>query len=181
MLLDYALTIASVRLRERDYAEHFQIAHFELNPVWQRAVIKKRWFNPVHLVIVAATTVGIIWLDYAAPPYWPGFDVFVGALFVVLGTVVGRHLSNLAIFAWVRRDAGAIEGTVTLSHVFVLWLSAVQLAMVLIPLVLLAWVRPQPLLIGAIAGAFVLFCVHGLWLLLHLRRQRRAARLSADP
>lgn len=172
MLTDYGLTIVSARLREQRYAEHFRIAHFELNPIWQRAVAKKRRFNSVHLLIVAVITAGIVWLDHVVPPYWTGFDVLVGVLFVVLGTVVGRHVSNLAIFAWVRRDAGAIDGTVTLSHAFVLWLSASQLAMVLLPLGLLAAFKPLPLILGAALGALLLFCLHGLWLLVHRYRRR---------
>src|SRR3954471_18182323 len=57
MISDYLLTIAGARLRADVYGRHFRTQHYELNPAWQSAVAKLRWFNPRHLLITFAFTV----------------------------------------------------------------------------------------------------------------------------
>ena len=56
MLADYFLTIYSAVLLDRRYRDFFKINQYELNPLWQKAVASKTWFNPKHLGITALAT-----------------------------------------------------------------------------------------------------------------------------
>src|ERR1700752_3744988 len=60
MLSDYLLTIAGARLRLETYERHFRTEHYELNPIWQQAVAKLRWFNPRHLLLTIVLTAIIL-------------------------------------------------------------------------------------------------------------------------
>jgi hypothetical protein len=99
----------------------------------------------------------------------------------VLGTfglVIGRHLSNLALFAYVRRHPGQITGVVTMSHELILWLSIFQLAPIALTLLLISIVAPTPQTNGAITGICILSAIHLLWLRRH-RRINKSQPLNA--
>src|SRR5262245_6019846 len=49
MVLDYYLTLYGAHLAEQSYRRHFKTEHYELNPIWQRAVARRRWINLWHL------------------------------------------------------------------------------------------------------------------------------------
>jgi hypothetical protein len=106
--------------------------------------------------------------------------VFFGFALAVLGLVNGRHLSNLALLAYVRRRPHTLSGTVTMSHELVLWLSLFQLALVMLTLMLLWIIVPTPQVMGAVAGVAALSLVHLMWM---RRYRRRGLPLTApdDP
>src|SRR4051794_17180818 len=132
MIADYLLTIACARLREGGYAEHFKTAHYELNPIWQKTVAKKRWFNARHLVLTFVLSSLLIVCVEELPPDMPLVRFLMGAMIGAQGTVIGRHLSNLATFLYVRRNPESLAGSVTLRHELALWLSVFQLASLLL-------------------------------------------------
>lgn len=177
MIADYLLTIAGARLREGGYAEHFRTEHFELNPVWQATVAKKRWFNARHLVLTFAISTLLIACIEGLPADMALVKFLGGALIGIYGSVIGRHLSNLATFLYVRRHSDAIAGTVTLRHELVLWLSIFQHGPLLLVFAIVAIASPQPIVLGAFAGVVLIALVHLIW----IARFRRALQRRAAP
>ncbi|HEY0231034.1 MAG TPA: hypothetical protein VGC55_07270 [Dokdonella sp.] len=180
MLSDYLLTVAGARAREGVYADHFQTQHYELNPVWQAAIARKRWFNPRHLVltfIIAAVFYGVG--EYLMPDDDPAFAAIMGALLVLFGVVNGRHLANLATFAWIRRHPDQLSGRIAMAHELVLWLSTFQLLGLLLPLALLALFAPTPAILGGLGGIAILLSTHIGWLRRWRQRQRREAAAAS--
>ena len=180
MLSDYLLTVAGARAREHGYADHFKTQHYELNPLWQAAIARKRWFNPRHLLITfafAAVFYGVG--EYLLPGDDPVFAFVIGALLVVFGAVNGRHLANLATFAWIRRHPDALSGSIAMSHGLTLWLSTFQLFGLLLPLTLLAICAPTPQVLGGLGGVAILFAVHLGWIRRWQQRLEREATAAA--
>jgi hypothetical protein len=178
MIADYLLTIASARLRERGHAEHFRTEHFELNPLWQKTVAKKRWFNPRHLALTLGLSTVLIACIEGMTSFPQLVRFFAGVLIGVQGAVIGRHLGNLATFLHVRRHPDSIAGTVMLRHEFVLWLSIFQHGALLLVAALLAIYAPSPAVLGVLAGLAMLVLIHLIWI---ARLRRAAVRHAAPP
>ena len=49
MVADYYLTLLGAHLAEHSYRRHFKTAHYELNPFWQSAMVRRQWINLRHL------------------------------------------------------------------------------------------------------------------------------------
>lgn len=175
MIADYLLTIAGARLRDGGYAEHFKTAHYELNPVWQTTVAKKRWFNPRHLVLTLALSTILIACVESLPADMALVKFLGGAMIGIQGSVIGRHLCNLATFLYVRRHPDAIAGTVTLEHTLILWLSIFQHGPLLLVAAVVAIYVPQPGALGAFAGVAMIALVHMIWIVRFQRVMRRRA------
>jgi hypothetical protein len=175
MLTDYWFTVAGARMRDSGYATHFKTPTYELNPVWQKTIAAKRWFNARHLALTVI--VGIACVLLSVIPNQRISDVFFGFALAVFGLLNGRHLSNLALFTYVRRRPRTLSGTVTMSHELVLWLSLFQLAPVMMMLILIWIIAPIPQVAGAFAGVAALSLVHLMW----IRRYRRGGLPLSAP
>ena len=143
MLSDYLLTIAGARLRTSAYASHFRTRHYELNPLWQNAVARMRWLNGRHLFATAVLSGVLIGMAETLRDVDEFVALVEGGMIGALGSVNGRHLSNLAIFRYAKRHPDSIEGTVTMSHEFVLWISTFQMLGLLVPALLVACFLPR--------------------------------------
>lgn len=177
MIADYLLTIACARLREGGHAEHFKTAHFELNPIWQNVVAKKRWFNARHLVLTLVLSSILIACVEGLPRDMQLVQFLAGAMIGVQGAVIGRHFSNLATFLYVRRHPDSLAGTVTLQHELVLWISLFQLGSLLVVSAVIAIYVPHPAVLGVFAGIAALVLIHLIWIV----RFRRVAKRRAAP
>jgi hypothetical protein len=177
MFADYFLTLAGAVLKDRKYGDHFKTEHYELNPIWQKDVARKKWLNPrqIALVVVGSCLV-ILPMEFVELPE-PFVQGVLGCLLAVLGMVIGRHLSNLMIFRYVIRKPDEISGQVTLTHSLLLSWSLYQNLAVLVPLALIAVFSPSPLVIGACVGAVLVLAVHWRW----IRKHRKRARASTQP
>jgi len=163
MLTDYWLTVAGARMHESSgYATHFKTPTYELNPVWQKTIAAKAWFNARHFTLTVI--VGAACLLLSVIPNQHISDVFFGFALAVFGLLNGRHLSNLVLFTYVRRHPETLSGSVTMSHELVLWLSLFQLAPVMMMLILIWITAPIPQVTGAFAGIAALFLVHLVWI-----------------
>jgi hypothetical protein len=175
MILDYTLTVLSQVTKERRYEKHFALEHQELNPIWQKDIQEKRWFNPRHLLAMMLTTAGLIYLsDYSGMPHF-AIDFALGAILVTFGMIIGRHVSNLLIFRYVEKLPQEISGTVTLGHRAVLSLSLYQFLATLFPCVLIALFAPTPFAVGGVCGVALTIIVHLIWRWQYARRMRKAA------
>jgi hypothetical protein len=170
MVSDYLLTIAGARTRRDTYARHFATRHYELNPIWQKEVAKLRWFNPRHLLLTLGFTVFFVALFELGDSDAGFVEGVEGVLIGVFAAVNGRHLGNLATFAYLKRHPDAISGTVTMTHAFVLWLSTFQLLGLVVPTLVLALLSRAPMMIGFAIGAALLFGVHLVWIARYRRR-----------
>ena len=179
MLVDYWLTVAGARLADGGYSAHFKKQHYELNPLWQKAIARQKYFNGRHLALTVIAGCACFLLGEMLAPRDPIAAWFFGCVLGTFGLVIGRHLSNLALFAYVRRHPEQIIGVVTMRHELILWLSVFQLAPVVLTLLLISIVAPTPQTNGAITGICILAAIHLLWLRRH-RRVNKSLLLNAS-
>ena len=164
MVSDYYLTLIGAYLAEHSYRRHFKTAHYELNPFWQSAMVRRQWINLRHLAgVVLVGSLLVLLTDVLELD-----DVFVNALlgFVLTryGLVLGRHLSNVLTFVHPARSPADVTGEIHLSHNFVLSLSIYQLLVAGIPIGLIAIFSPSDFVFGALVAVVALALVNTLWL-----------------
>ncbi|MCC6696116.1 MAG: hypothetical protein IT365_10855 [Candidatus Hydrogenedentes bacterium] len=187
MLLDYYLTIVGASLNEKGYAKHIAMQHYEMNPVWQKQIAQKKWFNPRHLLLALVFSLVFALLVEVAlptPPFTPLDSTLtpflMGFLLVLFASVLGRHVSNILIFRSVLRDSSGISGHVDIEHGLMLSWSLYQYFAVLLPLALVAIFVPHPFVLGGLAGALMLVFTHFEWLRKH-RKRVKAERAASSP
>ncbi len=114
MLADYTLTILGAKESAAVYRKHFVLGSYELNPLWRKSVDQIRWFNPRHFSLVCLVTALLIIVDQSVLPEWP-IELGLGMLFGAWGMLCGRHLTNLLIFRFLKRNPEQVSGQVNLS------------------------------------------------------------------
>jgi hypothetical protein len=177
MFADYFLTVLGAIQRDKKYARHFKMQHYELNPIWQKSISRKKWFNLRHTLLVVIMNAALIWaLEFGDIP--DAFaEIILGSLLVVYGVVIGRHFSNLLIFRYIEKNSSQISGEVSMSHRLVLSISTYQMLVALIPVVLIAVFSRSNFARGGVLGAVILFATHWGW-----RRNVKPSNLPpADP
>ena len=181
MAADHLLTVAGARARENGYDRHIRTEHYELNPVWQKEIARKRWFNPRHSVLVLVAAITFYLVSEAMPPGdSAGALFFSGMLVGTFGAINGRHLANLATFRYLRSHPDRdIEGSISISHEYALRLSLHQHMTLLLPLALLCASQPGPLLAGGVAGIVLLMLLHAAWIAAWRRKTAGKARADA--
>ena len=172
MLADYFLTLAGAVLRDRKYSDHFKTEHYEMNPLWQKDVARKKWLNPRHIVLVVVVSCVLTLLAEFGEMPEPFLQALLGGVLMVFAIVIGRHLCNLMIFRYMIRKPDEISGQVTMAHALLLSLSLYQYLMIVVPLALIAVFSPSPFVIGACVGAVLVPAVHLKW----IAKQRKRAR-----
>ena len=169
MFADYFLTIWGAVLKDKGYGKHFKVEHYELNPMWQKAISRKRWINPRHILLTLLIS-GILSLlleSGGLPEPMP--DCLFGFLFVFFGMIVGTHLSNIMIFRRFARHPEEITGQVVMAHSLTLSISTFHYLVVAIPVAMIAIFNPTPFTVGGAVGAASVFGVHCVWILRHKR------------
>lgn len=170
MFADYLLTVAGAVQQEGKHSDHFKIEHYELNPVWQKDIAQKRWFNLRHIGL----TLGLTGCFYAVlESGLVSFNLcrgYLGCALVTLGMIIGEHLRNLLVFRFLNRHPQEVTGQVILSHRFVLYSSLFQTLMALVPVGLIAVLSPSPFVIGALIGLLLFLLINGIWI---ARAQRK--------
>jgi hypothetical protein len=153
--------------------------HYELNPVWQKTIARKKWFNPRHLLLTLLTSGVLAFLVESGNMSDAFAEGLFGCLFVLFGMIIGRHLSNLLIFRYLDRYPQDIAGEITMAHALLLSISTYQYLVVAIPMVLLAIFSPTPFVLGGLAGAVLLFVIHFKWIRQH-KKQREKSGVTQD-
>lgn len=174
MFTDYFLTVLGAIRREGKYSRHYRIEDYELNPVWQKSIAAKRWFNPRHILttlLLSAFMAAFTQISSSGDPF---IRAMLGCIFGVYGMVIGRHFANLLMFARFDRSGDAVSGQITMSHSFVLALSLCQSLGVLVPVALIAAIGRDAYAVGATIGIVLFIGLHLRW----LRRARKRRRLD---
>jgi len=179
MLADYFLTLRVRTVLEKEYLKRFQVAEYELNPLWRKDVGRLRWFNPRHLCLVLLMWVAVATVSVLARET-PGAEfagrLLLGALVTPFALVVGRHLANLATGWRLLRHPEEVRGAVQLDLSHLLATSRYQVAGALLPLAAAAfWVR-DPFLWGSLAGGLALVAAHYRW-----ARKGKSVRSPSGP
>jgi len=164
MLSDYLLTVLGAVQKERGYSNHFKTQHYELNPVWQESVRRKKWLNPRHIgltLLVSCVLAGILEVGNFPAPLADGL---FGCLFVFFGMLIGRHLCNILIFRRFAQHPEEISGQVAMAHSLALATSTYQYLVVAVPVAIIAIFSPTPFTLG-LTGSILIFLVHSIWIL----------------
>jgi hypothetical protein len=152
MVFDYYLTLLGAYLAEHSYRRHFKTAHYELNPFWQNAMVRRQWINLRHLAGVVLVGSLLVLLTDVLELNDVFFNALLGFVLTCYGLVLGRHLSNLLTFVHLARTPDDVTGEIHLSHNFVLSLSIYQLLATGIPIGLIAIFSPSDFVFGACCG-----------------------------
>src|SRR5215469_12151335 len=143
MLADYFLTVWGAILNEKKYGQHFKIEHYELNPIWQKAIARKRWFNLKHLANVAVFTAFCFFWSYS----WTDnnsdfFGGFFGFMIILEAGIIGTHVTNILIFSYLIRHPGSVSGEIKMNHPLMLYMSQFRLVSLLLVLIVIAIFSP---------------------------------------
>jgi len=148
MLSDYFLTVWGVILSEKKYQQHFKIEHYELNPIWQKNIANKQWFNPKHLIAVAVVAVFcLVWSNGWTDPDAISEGLF-GFFTILYASIIGNHLSNVFTFSYVIRHPENVSGEVTTSYLLALKTSQFHALSLFFILFVIAIFSPTPFVIG---------------------------------
>jgi len=179
MLTDYFLTLVGVKQRGKKYGEHFASEHYEMNPIWQKPVAQKKWFNPKHILLTTIATLLLVLVVEPSDMPEPLAQGVLGGFLVFFSSLIGRHLCNLLTFRHINRKPNEISGQVTMTHTLVLSLSLYQYIVVLIPMALVAAFSPTPFVIGGLFGVVLLLMAHLMWIRRHNRRTKSLDKAEA--
>lgn len=179
MFADYFLTVLGAVQREKKYSKHFVVQHYELNPIWQKSIAAKKWFNPRHAFSVIVLNAILIALLEFGGLEESSVITLLGVLLTLYAMILGRHINNLLVFRYVDCHPDEISGQVSFAHTLTLSISLYQTLIVLIPLILVATFSRSLFAIGGAIGVGM-FCVISLRWRRKARRQRKAAQ-NAPP
>jgi hypothetical protein len=163
MLMDYFLTLVSARMAEKKYRLHFKFPEYELNPLFQKSVRDRRWLNLRYLALFALAVALLISLEPRGGEREDLFQFLAGAMLVVFGSAVGRHLGNLMLLRYLATHPDDVSGQVVLSQTFQLVTSESSLWALLVPLVFIAFFTRQWYAIGGLVGIIFFMGVHEIW------------------
>jgi hypothetical protein len=177
MFLDYFLTVLGAVQKAKKHGEHFKTQHYELNPIWQKAIAQKKWFNPRHAFSTVFVSAYVIWLTNDIDTSDELSEGILGFLIVTFAVVVGRHASNLLIFRYSIQNPEGISGQVRMSHPTVLAMSSYPYLTVLLPTILIAVCSGSTFAYGGVAGICLLLFWHFIW---WSKAKKKVARQEAS-
>ncbi len=185
MLADYYLTLYGARLRQLSgYGQFFGNEEYELNPNFQADISNFRRLSRRHLIAVLFMLFALALfaaLSNTDPIVNALFELFMGYLFVLYLTIIGKHLQNLLTFRYLQSHPTEVNGQVSINYFMSLKLSQYQLVTVLLPLLIVAWVTQSLFAIGGVCGLLGLTVYHNLWGRLYRARMHRQARATQVP
>jgi hypothetical protein len=164
MLANYFLAVWGAIKREKNYSHHFKTQHCTLNPIWQKQIRQKKWFNPRHIfftIIPIAILACCLESDLIPDDFISGI---MGCLFIVYSTTIGRNLSHLMIYRYLAKNPYEITGEISMSHSFVLSLSTYQYLEMLLPIAIIAIFSPTPFVFGGLCGTILIFVLQFVWI-----------------
>jgi hypothetical protein len=163
MLADYYLTVLGNFYRRKKYSEYYVIETYELNPLWKKDIDSLKIFNYKHILIVILFTAYFLSLSENANLY----QFMIGNIFALYGFINGRHLNNIFLFRFIYSHSDEVAGKVQMSHFLGLKMAQYQLAIVVLPFLLLTILQPNNYLYGGLFGFLVIFIGIQYWIRKH--------------
>jgi len=164
MLLDYYLTILGSTLRDKKFSQFIKVEQYELNPIWQRDINRKKLFNHRHVFSVLLVSFLLFILTEFLDVNHTIFEILFGFAIGIYGMIIGRHISNILTFFHVLLKPNDVSGEITFSHQYALLTSLYQYFVALIPLAILSAFLHSPILVGCTVGAIGFLLTHVIWL-----------------
>jgi hypothetical protein len=166
MLADYYLTLLGERL-SKEYREHYVLTEYEVNPLWQGDVKKQKWFNPKQLILLVVFT-GIFYFFIQYLYYDDNYFLLkfmMGMITAPYTIILGRHLSNLLLFIYIRKNPTTLEGKVIIPSTYMLVTSRIMVVPgIFMYIVIYAFTR-HTFVLGGVIGSLILYFVHYIWAL----------------
>jgi hypothetical protein len=178
MLIDYYLTLLGESL-SKEYREHYVLKEYELNPMWQNDVRKKKWFNPKQLVLVVVfTAVFYFFISYLYEDDYNLLQFMMGMFIAPYITVIARHLTNLMLFIYVRKNPTLLEGKVIIPYQYMLVTSRIMAVPGIFTFVVIYAFTQSIFVLGGVVGSGLFFLVHYIWA---LKARKKASNNFTKP
>jgi len=164
MFSDYYLTIWGAKLREKCYADHFQIPSYELNPIWQADIREKKIINYRFMTIVVTIFLLVVFLFKVLKPSPFLTNFLSGYILAHYGILIGRHLSNIFLFNYTIKNATEIAGQIQYSQEYSLHASMYQYSVAILPLLFIGvWIQ-TPFILGCALAGVGYIVMHRNWI-----------------
>jgi hypothetical protein len=165
MMADYYLTLLGNKI-SKEYREHFAMKDYEVNPLWQKDVSRQKWFNPKQLALVAAfTAIFYFFIQYLYDRDYILMQLMMGMITAPYAIILGRHLSNLLLFSFVRKNPGILEGKLMIPYQYMLATSRIMVVPGIFMFIVIYAFTQDFFVLGGTIGSVILFCVHFIWAL----------------
>ncbi len=163
MLADYYLTLLG-ETQSKEYREHYVLKEYEVNPLWQEDVKKRKWFNPKQLALVVVfTAIMYFFIQYLYYEDYMVMQLLMGMFTAPYTIILGRHLSNLLLFRYVRKNPAMMEGKVTIPYQYMLFTSRIMVVPGILMYVVIYAFTQHIFVLGGVIGSLILFFVHYIW------------------
>ncbi len=163
MLADYYLTLLGERL-SKEYREHYVLKEYEVNPLWQGDVKKQKWFNPKQLsLVVVFTGIFYFFIQYLYENDFSLLQFMMGAITAPYAIILGRHLSNLLLFIYIRKNPATLEGKVIIPSTYMLVTSRIMVVPGIFMYIVIYAFTQHTFVLGGVVGSMILYGVHFVW------------------
>lgn len=171
MFIDYYFTIWGSVLRDKGHSKHFELPNYELNPIWQADIQKKKIVNLRFFGGVVITFLPALFLTefFGISPRMNEF--LSGLILVHFGLLIGRHLSNIFSYVFVIHHEGAISGRVRIGYDYMLHSSMYQYLVAILPIVMLTVYLRTWFMFGCVTAAAGSAIMHLSWIRKHRKNK----------
>ena len=160
MLADYYLTLLGERL-SKEYREHYVLKEYEVNPLWQGDVKKQKWFNPKQLsLVVVFTGIFYFFIQYLYENDFSLLQFMMGAITAPYAIILGRHLSNLLLFIYIRKNPATLEGKVIIPSTYMLVTSRIMVVPGIFMYIVIYAFTQHNFVLGGVVGNMILYSMH---------------------
>jgi hypothetical protein len=163
ILADYFLTVWGAILSEKKYRQHFKFENYELNPIWQKSIAQKKWFN-LKLLLIVLVVAGFCFIWSIG---WMQDDIFSEGLFgffvILSSSLIGYHLTNILTFNYVARHSESISGEVVMSHLMILKMAQFRTIGLLFVFIVVTLFSPTAFVIGGLCSQIFLMFTEARW------------------
>jgi hypothetical protein len=170
--------VLSAIQKDKTFARYFKINHYELNPVWQKDISEKKWFNPRHIILTCFVSGSLyIFLEKLGLNFLLA-KFILGMILITFGMVVGRHITNLLTFWFLNKNPDEISGEIKMSHRYLLNNSLFQIITVAIPVMIGAIYSQSAFVAGGALGLLLFIITHLIWI--RIEREKASSNNSSS-
>ncbi len=178
MIVDYYLTILGYHLYSKYYSKHIQSEQYELNPILQSDINKRRFLSWRHLTGVLILIGIALFVNLHPVSFDPFYAAMIfGMIITIYCVIIANHINMILTFLYIRKYPEMLSGQATFSYPLVLKMSQYRILPPLFILLPVALFLPSPFVFGGLAGLLILMLIHETWL---SRYQRKMSSKATD-